>query len=126
MAQKRQAKKGSIIGHDGKTMSYLEILPDVPLILRNIQVPPLLTFCYKTAQKRQKTPKTGKNQPKWQKNVLPGNFARCSLNLEEYPGSTSSNILLQMLSNLSWQLRSLLTRLAHLSGSFLPSNESNS
>ena len=104
-------------------MSYLENFPDDLLILKNIQVS---TSSKILLQNGTKTPKTGKNQPKWQKIVLPGNLARCSLNLEEYPGSTSSNILLQMLSNLSWQLRSLLTRLAHLSGSFLPSNESNS
>ena len=57
---------------------------------------------------------------------LPGNLALCSLNLVENPGSTSSNILLQILRSLSGQLRNLFTRLAHLSGSFLPSNESNS
>ena len=58
--------------------------------------------------------------------LVPGNFARCSLSLAAYPGSSSSSILLHMCNNLSWQLRNLLTKQAHRSGSFRPSKESSS
>ena len=37
--------------------------------------------------------------------IIPGNFALCSLNLAANPGSNSSNILLAIFNNLSWNKR---------------------
>ena len=64
--------------------------------------------------------------PRLSVTISSGNFCLNSLVALPPGPSSSSNIRLQMLSNLSWQERSLDTREAQRSGSFRPSKESSS